>query len=277
MAKFDIGKGLKDLQNKMQDSAESVIKSAREIKLSEKIDLEGMKGFAKNTAGTARKTAETVADSTRKAVEDVGKNLDEAVKQRTEKNETIAEQTVQALSTESAIKIIYCLISADGEITDSELEKFNEISINLDPKFEGYRDDLIASCRRELEKVIDDSDYYDVLQDVVENAIHRSKPKQDSFITPKLLLWDLLTIAYSDDCYNDDERKLIKYFVRKMNVDKDVFLELESSMLTIMDIEKEIKWIKTTDRPYLTIEAMVNELIDRRNVVFAGVQDLIAL
>ena len=69
----------------------------------------------------------------------------------------------------------------------------------------------------------------------------------------------------------------MKYIVRKTNIDKAVFLEMESSILTLMDIEKELAWIKTTNKPYLTIEAMVNELMDRRNVIFESVKDLISL
>ena len=277
MAKFDFGKGLKSLQNKIQDTAEIVKKSAKEIKISEKIDLESVKRIADKAADSAKKAVGTVADSTKKAVEEVGKNLEQATKKKPERTENVPDGAVRVLSTESAIKIIYYLISVDGVINGAELEKLNEICLNLDPKFEEYRDALIASCKQELDKQIDEEDYYDILQNAVENAIQKSKPRQDSFITPKLLLWDLLTIAYSDDTYNEEERKLMKYIAHRINVDIAVFLELESSMLTIMDIEKEIKWIKTTNRPYLTIEAMVNELVDRRNVVFEGVKELITL
>lgn len=277
MAKFDFGKGLKDVQNKIQDSAETVKKSAKEIKIPEKIDLEGVKGFAEKAAESAKKATETAVDNTKKVMQKAGKNPNEVSKKKTDKKEAIDDGAVQVLSTESAIKIVYYLISADGKINDREMEKFGEICVNLDPKFDEYKDTLIASCKEELDKAIDDEDDYDVLQDAVENAIRKSEPKQDSYITPRLLLWDLLTIAYSDDHYHEKERKLMKYLVRKMNVDKAVFLELESSMLTVMDIDKEIEWIKTTDRPYLTIEAMVNELMERRSVVFEGVKDLIAL
>ena len=62
-----------------------------------------------------------------------------------------------------------------------------------------------------------------------------------------------------------------------MNIDKTIFLEMESSILTLIDIEKEIAWIKTTNKPYLTIEAMVNELADRKNVIFESIKDLISL
>ena len=91
------------------------------------------------------------------------------------------------------------------------------------------------------------------------------------------MVWDLLTIAYSDESYDETERKLLKYIVRKLQIDKAVFLEMESSILTILDIEKEIAWIKTTDRPYLTIEARVNELTKRQAVIFDSVKDLITL
>ena len=50
-----------------------------------------------------------------------------------------------------------------------------------------------------------------------------------------------------------------------------------ASNLLVVDIENELNWIKTTDRPYLTIEAVVNELADRKNVIFESVKDLIVL
>ena len=52
---------------------------------------------------------------------------------------------------------------------------------------------------------------------------------------------------------------------------------MESSIQTLMDLEKEQQWIKTTERPYLTIEAMVNEVEDRKHVIFDSVKALIAL
>ena len=90
-------------------------------------------------------------------------------------------------------------------------------------------------------------------------------------------MWNLLSITYSDKKYQESERKLLKYIVRKLNINKADFLEMESSMLTYMDIQKEIDWIKTTDRPYLTIETMVNELTTRQNVIFESIKDLISL
>lgn len=184
---------------------------------------------------------------------------------------------VKCIATRNALQIIYYLMAADGTVYHSEEEKFDAIGAALDPNFADSKPAIIKDCQAQLEKVIDSEDYYDVLQDGVEDAIQSSNETADTFITPKLLVWDLLTIAYSDESYDETERKLLKYIVRKLQIDKAVFLEMESSILTILDIEKEIAWIKTTDRPYLTIEARVNELTKRQAVIFDSVKDLITL
>lgn len=181
------------------------------------------------------------------------------------------------IATRNALQIIYYLMAADGTVYHSEEEKFDAIGAALDPNFADSKPAIIKDCQAQLEKVIDSEDYYDVLQDGVEDAIQSSNETADTFITPKLLVWDLLTIAYSDESYDETERKLLKYIVRKLQIDKAVFLEMESSILTILDIEKEIAWIKTTDRPYLTIEARVNELTKRQAAIFDSVKDLITL
>ena len=184
---------------------------------------------------------------------------------------------VKCISTRNTLQIIYYLMAADGTVYHSEEEKFDAIGAELDPNFADSKPAIIKDCQAQLEKVIDPEDYYDVLQDGVEEALLSSSETADTFITPKLLIWNLLSIAYSDESYDEVERKLIKYIVRKLGIDKAVFLEMESSILTMLDIEKEIAWIKTTDRPYLTIEARINELTKRKTVIFDSVKDLITL
>ena len=136
---------------------------------------------------------------------------------------------------------------------------------------------ILDECQAEMEKMIDPEDYYDVIQDCVEAALLAPAKSEEVTISPKLLVWDLLTVAYSDENYNDTERRLLKYIVRKLNLDKASFLEMESSILTMMDIERELTWIKATDRPYLKIEPVVSELTHRKKVIFDNVKDLIAL
>lgn len=269
---------LSDVKEKIQETADSAKDAVKDIDLSE-----------------AKEKIQDTADSAKDAVKKVKlpdvdvKNVfkkKEGKKEKEKKTDEVKGKketpnqgglNITALSTKSAIKIIYYLMAADGEIYHSEEEKFDSIGKELDPKFAEHKEQIVKECRAQLDKVIDKDDYYDTLQDGIEDALINSKPTEDSFVTPKLLVWDLLTIAYSDENYDETERKLLKYVVRKTDIDKAVFLEMENSILTLMDVEKELNWIKTTEKPYLTIEAMVNELMERRSVIFESVKDLIAL
>ncbi len=259
MALFEFGKGLKE---KIQNAAESAKNFAKEA--TKDMDLPSM---------------EEIKEGAKEKFEDVKDKISDVKEALQEKDdaEESGELVFDVLSPQSAMRIIYYMMAADGDIYHNEEDKFDEIGRELDPSFAEKKEEIVCACKAQMDKVIDTEDYYDVLQDGVEDALLLSKPKEDSFISPKLLLWDLLTLAYSDNQYDETERKLLKYFVRKTNIDKAVFLELESSFLTLLDIEKEINWIKTTNKPYLTIEAIVNELADRKNVILESVKDLITL
>ena len=176
-----------------------------------------------------------------------------------------------------ALQVFYYMIAVDGQILDDELEMFDSIGRELDPRYEMDRESILAACRQQLEKAMDDEDHYDVIRDGVEEALAQYSGAKQQAIAPKLLLWDLLTLAYSDGDYPDAERRMIKYVARKLNIDKAVVLEMESSMLTIQDLDRELQWIKSTDRPYQTIEIMVNEIENRKKNVFDSVMDLVQL
>lgn len=243
---------------------------------------ESLAGAWQKVADAAKLAKLTVQDMTADAKQSRGKKAQQkadAQKVPASKDEPTAVEPpeIPCIATRNALQIIYYLMAADGAVSHSEEETFDAIGAELDPNFSASKPAIIKNCQAKLEKIIDPEDYYDVLQDGVEDAILSSNVAADTFITPKLLVWDLLTIAYSDESYDERERKLLKYIVRKLGVDKAVFLEMESSMLTILDIEKEIAWIKTTDQPYLTIEARINELTKRKSVIFESVKDLITL
>ena len=231
----------------------------------------GVLGFFQDAADTVKSTVQNV-----KLPEVKLPGIKLHKDQDDKKEESEKPKEITTLSTKSVIAIIYYLMMADGRIQEEEKEKFREIGNELDPNFHLYQSMIIDQCNKQKDKAIDPEDEYAVLQDGVEEAIAVGANAKDAVITPKLLVWDLLTIAYSDNQYNEREHQLIKYIVRKLNIDKAVFLEMESSFLTLMDLEKELQWIKTTDRPYLTIESIVNEISDRKTVIFESVKDLIA-
>ena len=308
MAKKDFGKGLKE---RLQTTVESAKAVARDVDLSDvKAKLSETAEYTKSavkdvTVDDVKAILSDTMEQTKSAIKDIDvQEIKSTIVEKTEGTIEITKQQigktvdsiktvkmgnaesdeseirgfkVTSLSSHDTIKIIYYVMAVDQTIGKEEEDKFNEIGNALDPGFAENKERIIDECKKQLSKVIDGADYYDVIQDGIEDALIASMNVTGTPITPKLLLWDLLTIAYSDNRYDEVERKLLKYIVRKCDVDKAVFTEMESSLLTLMDIEKEISWIKTTDRPYLQIEAIVNELADRKNVIFESVKDLIAL
>ena len=267
------GKGLRD---KLEGAAQSAKEAV------EGIDLSGVKEKLQETVdlSTVKDKLHETGDAVMETVKKVGVPntvSDDPEDASTPGQEKDTVPSITAISTRNAIKIVYYLMAADGTICHGEEEKFDSIASEIDPRYMDNREQIIAECQSQLDKTFDPEDYYDVLREGVEDALADTMQTADAFITPKLLVWDLLTVAYSDENYDEAERRLVKYIVRQTNIDKAVFLEMESSILTLMDIEKELVWIKTTDRPYLVIEAMVNELADRKSVIFESVKDLISL
>ena len=289
----ETGKGIKDRLHGAVDSVKSSVKDVKlpDIKAPdvkelfrrkkdaqpEESELEQNEEISQNaepddaeaegiSSDTSEETAET--DASQRKNRDEEKTGDYNGKSR-EKRITIPVR--------NALKVFYYLIAADGKILDEELRKFDEIGTALDPAFEAHKSEIIEECNEQLENTIDPEDYYDVLQDAVGEAIDSSGYDGGSFITPRLLLWNMLTIAYCDGDYAEQERRLLKCVVRKLNIDKAVFLEMENSILTVTELENELQWIKTTDRPYLQIEAMVNRINHRRDTIFESVMALIAL
>ncbi len=272
------------LKGKMQEAVDAVKNTVKDAKISDlkKPDLkipeinvpDQMKNVFKKSGDTkeTRRNIEASCEETDLKTE----GQTQAEKKETELSKDDV-QSVKILSPINAVKIFYYLMAADGNIEKSEEEKFEEVCREIDPEFDEHKEHVLKVCKEQLDKVIESEGYFDVVQDGVEEAILSNQVLNNGYVPAKLLVWDLLTIAYSDDSYNDPERKLMKYIVRKTDIPKDIFLETESSYLTVTDLEKELQWIKTTDRPYLTIEKQVKEIERREQAIFESVKALICL
>ncbi len=263
-----------------------------------KIDIGDKLQKAGNIAQKATGKAVAIMQTEAKALKDATKNeaerISENVKTATEQRKTKAAQKkidkkaaeekasieatgVIAISPKAAMKIFYCMMAVDGEIKPEEEEKLKLIGKEMDCDSALYKDIIETECKAHLDKISDIRNYYDVVLEIVANALNEEQISNNGFITPKLLIWDLLTLAYGDEEYGYEEQKLLKYLVDKLDIPKDIFLEMESSLQAISDIEREIVWLKSTDRPYITIEKQIHELEKRRNDIIFSVKALIAL
>ncbi len=253
MALFNLD--LNKAREALQNVAKSVEQAAKDVKIPEvHIDLEQMKNMATEAADSLKK-------SVARAPEVIGEQKPE----------------FPFLSPKNALKIFYYVMAADGEIFHGEEDKFDDMGREVDADFEKDREAIISECEAQLARGIDPEDHFECIQDGIEEALMAACPPEERKISAKWLIWNMLALAYSDERYDERERKLLKYVVRKTNTDKTVFLEMESSFLTLLDVDRELAWVKTINRPYLTIEATVQELINRKDVIVKSVNDLIML
>lgn len=190
-----------------------------------------------------------------------------------------------------AVKLYYYLIAADGEVKQSELEKFEEIGKETDTSFVDYKDEVIEECNRQIKKVIDEDEYFEVIKEGIDEVLGKDSSLMSRLmfggIGAPLVLWNLLSIAVSDKEYAPEEQKLIRYMVRKMKLDKDIYLEMENAIKTIQNIDRTITLLSSQDKGFVikgnhleiyssAIGETVKEYTQRRDVIFNSIKELVA-
>ena len=175
---------------------------------------------------------------------------------------------IRTISVRSSMKIIYYLMAADGRIFHNEKEKYEEIGRGMDPGFDAVRDDIIASCDPEPDSSLEPEAY---MHSVLEGI-----NQETASIAPKVLVWDLLIIAYSDGYYDPRERRLVRYTVKKLEIDIELFMRMEIGFLEMMHLDSELDWIRTQEHPRLQMKAIARELEAQKTAIFEEMKEIIA-
>lgn len=169
---------------------------------------------------------------------------------------------------QSALAVFYYLIAVDGNVSEEELVKFDEIGQEVDPDgFPNYKDALINACQDQMNNIIDEEDHYDVIIEGIDKALANRADSLEDGLTSRMLIWDLMTISFIDEDYSNLERKLIKHIVRVLEIDKSIFLEMEQLMKTNVSVTREKEWLQQSNRPYNEIAPIVDELEKRINAI----------
>ena len=177
---------------------------------------------------------------------------------------------------EAAVKAFYYLMAVDEAITIDEIACFNEIGNELDRvEFPKYREEVINECEQQIKTIIDAEDHYEVVLEGVDKALSAQTEDIENGVSVRLMVWNMLVIAFSNKNYSAFERRFIKHIVRVLNMDRSVFLEMEQIIKTHSDITSELEWINQSNRPYSEIRPVVVELERRQKTVLACATQLI--
>lgn len=174
-----------------------------------------------------------------------------------------------------AVAAFYYLAMADGNVSQEELVKFDEIGNSLDPEhFAEYRDELIAECESQKYRMIDEEDYFDVITEAFDRSLELVEGEEG--VASRMLIWNMLVISMADGEYSQSERRLIKHLVRLTGTEKSVFLEMEQLLGAYFSVQKERALFADSDRPYKEIAPLIEQLNKREQALAQIAQDLIA-
>ncbi|MBR6091173.1 MAG: TerB family tellurite resistance protein [Anaerolineaceae bacterium] len=178
---------------------------------------------------------------------------------------------------ESAFKIFYYIIASDGIISAEETEKMDEIGLQLfGNDYGNFRDEIITECKKETDKIIDEPDKaYEILSEYVRTALDDTTVFPDRGIPSRMLIWNLLTLAYSDGDFDQNERRLLERIIRKQKIRESIIFEMEQYIRTVQAIDEELENLKFSTASYETIRPIVDELENRREIIKQAVIDLI--
>ena len=232
----------------------------------------------------AKKTADGFASSMATAMRNLAENGQKAIanfkESQDKKNKAVSEalkvgkEREKSFRPEDAIHIILNLIAVDGKITQIEIDRFHEIGLALDKNFSSYESKLIEEEQALLSQIAgDEEELYATLLDNVGKIIHADQNSQAG-IGARKLLWDLLTVAYSNENYADYEKKMIRYIAKGSGVDYPIVLEMEQTLRTLLVIQEEENWLKSTDRLYSIVAERLEALEVRKGAIMNGVYAL---
>ena len=261
--KKNIQKSADDLRKTVSDAAENLPDSVKNINVGDSAKDAANKG---KTAleSLVSKGSEVLGDQLSKT-----KKTEEAVRSALE-TDAAGERIV---SVKDSLKLIYCLMAADGSISSEEEEKFLEIGNSLDPDFEQWKDELIADLSMKEAVLSDEDEYFDFIHDYAAEILYKAEDTGEG-IGAKTLIWDLLVMAFSEGDYSANERRLIRFAAKALNIDGAIPLEMEQTLRTITALNKEEEWLKSVNRPYSVVAEQVDKLKERRETIMTGVHAL---
>ncbi len=248
-----------------------------------------------------KKTLEEGAENVKKATQNLSEsvkdiNISESVKELSKKGETAIqglkdnstemiknarealskkEEPNDLITNEDALKVFYFQMAADDTINVEEEQKFMEIGRDLDPDFESYKENLIQKCKESINRESDPDYYLDNITESIGEAIKHSQQTSAGTVHPKLLLWNLIAISVSDHEYLEVEKKMLRSVIRWLHIDRDVLLEMESTVQTLLALQEEEEWLRSSDRQYSEVEKHLNEISDRKVAIMRSIHALI--
>ena len=145
---------------------------------------------------------------------------------------------MKRISIKSALKAYYFLLAIDGNIDDQEILCFRDICSETDNSADGYLKELISECD-ELIRNASGSEFEEIIQEAFDEAVREEAIEPQKVVPSRLLLWNMLVLAYANNEYSSSERKMIGHAARILMVEKTVFLEMNKWLVQLQPCQRK--------------------------------------
>ena len=174
-----------------------------------------------------------------------------------------------------AMKVFYYLLLADGDASDAEKELFDQIGKEVDETgFQSYRDEVIEECGNLAND--EDEERLERIEKAIDHALEVQTNSLEEGIPPRLLLWDLMILAFANYQYDESEERIIRHITDVLSIDESLYYEMKHTAETSVILERELSWMEQQDRPYREIRPIVDELEKRIAGLRVSAENLIA-
>lgn len=172
-----------------------------------------------------------------------------------------------------ALKIFYYFMAIDGNISNEELAKLDDIITEIG--YEGDKTEIVEECESLLASIDNRDDAYDYILEAVDKAIAESDISVSDGVARRLLVWNLYALSFSDGELADSEKRIISHVGRMLEIDKSVLLDMEQLVQTALAIVNELDVLNMSTKPYAEIRPIVEQVERRKYVVVKAAKELI--
>lgn len=200
-----------------------------------------------------------------------------------------------------AVRLAYYLMAVDGHISECEKEYFEEVAKGF-----GVTDTyVLEETREDVEEILELTSNLKIIYNLIERSVSKliesMKNKENNssydniteynlsiydiednisteeflsvnYITPNILLWNLMTMAIKDLDYSENERMLIKYIAGKLNVDETFLVEMDNSIRALYAVQNDLNWIKDNVKDQSEFSNLKRGLLNRMITIEDGIK-----
>lgn len=169
------------------------------------------------------------------------------------------------LTQQELLRIAYLTICSDGKMTIDEIEKFEGIAKEVFSVTKTEIKDIKKGCDEILGEAEDETEVIDIIIEEISKSLEslhkKAKPNlgyirffgtniqlgkyETTEESLNYFLFLIISLSMADGEYSTEEKRIIRLIARKIEIDKSLVKEMEDTVTTLYQIEKQRDYLNS--------------------------------